>query len=125
MVNSHWRHDPFLQERIVQELNVPATPGNRRTMTVWELFTLQAEMTRAPYLFSCLGSMHCSCWTPPACVKSTVGLSRSLLELGGDSVLSSCHSHTRGDLLQVSRLNASEEQVLRRAWVTPRQFCVV
>lgn len=59
MVNSHWRHDPFLQERIVQELNVPATPGNRRTMTVWELFTLQAEMTRAPYLFSCLGSMHC------------------------------------------------------------------
>lgn len=36
--------------------------------------------------------MHCSCWALPPCVKSTAGLSRSLHELGGGRVLSSCHS---------------------------------
>lgn len=71
---------------------------------------------RTLYLFSCLGSMHCNCWTLLPCVKSAVRLSRSLLELSGDSVLSSCHSHTCDNLLSVSsRLDASEHQVVKES----------
>lgn len=120
IVNSHWRHDPFSQERFVQELmNVPLQAAGGPSLLGNSL--LCKNKWRTPCLFSC------SCWTLPPCVKSAVGLSRSLLELSGDNVLSSCHSHICDNLLSVSSsLNASEEEeVVRRAWVTPWPFCVV